>query len=39
MARARVTVTGEDIDNLFLAGGYGATLRGRIVTDEGARRR
>jgi protocatechuate 3,4-dioxygenase beta subunit len=34
-ARASVTVTGEDVDNLFLSGGFGATLRGRIVTDEG----
>jgi protocatechuate 3,4-dioxygenase beta subunit len=35
IARARVTVTGDDIDNLFLAGSHGATLHGRIVTDEG----
>jgi hypothetical protein len=36
MARTRVTVAGEDIDNIFVVGSRGATVRGRIVTDESA---
>ncbi|HUE87406.1 MAG TPA: carboxypeptidase-like regulatory domain-containing protein [Vicinamibacterales bacterium] len=36
MARARVTVTGEDVDDILLVGSHGATLRGVITTDEGA---
>jgi hypothetical protein len=36
VARVRLTVSGEDIDNVILVGSRGATLRGRIVTDEGS---
>jgi protocatechuate 3,4-dioxygenase beta subunit len=35
MARARVTVTGDDVDDIVLVGSLGATMRGVITTDEG----
>ena len=35
VARANVTVTGEDIEGLLLVGSRGAVVRGRVITDEG----
>ncbi|HYE85672.1 MAG TPA: carboxypeptidase regulatory-like domain-containing protein [Vicinamibacterales bacterium] len=35
VARAAVTVAGEDVDNLMLVGSRGAVVRGVVTTDEG----